>query len=91
MGTDVNLSALESVARALRSGGSEVEESGRNAPSEVDAGDMTGFVLAVLGTITDQAATLCEGLNNAATAVSDSHATYVATEKTTVQRFQGLA
>jgi hypothetical protein len=48
---------------------------------------MTGVVVEMLHRVTANAATLAEGLHNAATAVSDSHESYGATDTGTASRF----
>lgn len=69
--------ALRSISSTLRAGGADVEAVGADQPGRVDAGTMTGFVMAILGEVAAQSATLCEGLHNMATAVAQEHDSFV--------------
>lgn len=55
----VEPSSLRSVSSTLRAGGADVEAVGGDQPGGVDAGTMTGFVMAVLGEVAAQCAVLC--------------------------------
>lgn len=90
MSTEVDLATLASVARSLRQGGQDVEGAGRRSTPMVDAGEMTGLVRAMVAEILDHAATLSEGLHNAATAVSDSHESYAEADAQAGARFPAL-
>lgn len=85
--TEVDLATLRSIARTLRSGGDDVEAIGRGRPGDVDAGTATGLLLAAMSAVTGNAATLCEGLNDAAAAVTDAHEEFATTDTAVGSRF----
>lgn len=73
----VEPSSLRAIASTLRAGGAEVEAVGAGEPGSVDAGTMTGLVMAMLGEVAAQSATLCEGLHDLATVVIEEHDSFV--------------
>lgn len=86
MGIEVNVPTLNSIARTLSSGGDDVNGLAANAPTAVDAGDATGLITSMIVDVTENAATIVEGLQNAATAVRTAHDSYDETENVVTQQ-----
>lgn len=77
MNAEVNYTTLGLIAGRLEGAATALNECGPSAPERVDAGELSGAVLRMLGVAMEGAAGAAEGLGLVAEKVREAVATYV--------------
>lgn len=84
----VDYAALSRARTALTTAASGVAGTGDSSPGSVDAGDMTGPISALIGALSDSAASLSEGLHAAGQKVGDNSTSYGRADESAASRFR---
>lgn len=84
----VDYRALSGARTVLTGAATSVAATGDSSPGSVDAGDMTGPVAALIGAVTDSAASLAEGLHAAGQKVGDNATSYVRADESGAAGFR---
>lgn len=86
MSTEASQETLRSVASKLRNASTDLDGAG-GEPGKAEAGAASGAVTAYLAFLTDQAASISEGVGGAGDAVAAGGESYLATDEGQAQNF----
>jgi hypothetical protein len=84
---DVSFTTLESISRTLHNAAMDLNDVGSSTPRDLDAGDMTAAVSAMISKLSESAAGLCEGTELASSEVLNSKSTYWNADDSTATGF----
>lgn len=90
MSPAVDLGVLSRIAGVLTAAAEELDAGGATAPGQIDDGDLSGLVSAVLALLSESAAGLCEGLAAAGQGVQQCSRNYVDADTAAADAFDRL-